>query len=250
MAYTIIGYSDTATGATIENVSALADPHVRVSGDDIVVPELNKVIGVYVLASSHSQARLSSPSLRKLIEPDIEPFDLVNPPLPTDNLPIYDLRERPYTLDVSESLNFQTVASAAGHRSYGIILLSDGKLGPIPSGQITTIRATNTTTLVANVWKNGALTFAQTLPAGRYAIVGMRAQSTTLIAARLVFTGYSWRPGVIGCATDAIDLPAMFRMGGLGVFGEFEHNTPPSVDFLASAGDTSQVVHLDIIKIR
>jgi len=250
MAYSVIAYSDTATGTTLENVSAIADPHVRVSGDDIVVPELNKVIMVYALGSGMTQARLSSPSLRQIIEPDIEPLDTTKPPLVAYPTPLYDLREHPYQLVRSEALNFQTTSAVAGVRSYGIVFLSDGKLGPIPGGQVTTVRATNATTLVANTWTNGALTFAQTLPAGRYAIVGMRVQSASCIAARLVFSGSAWRPGVLGTTVDGSVENLMFRMGGLGVLGEFEHNEPPSVDFFATAGDTSQVVHLDIIKIK
>ncbi len=250
MAYTMIGYSDTATGVTLENVSGLTDPHVRVSGDDIIVPELTKVIGVYALGTSVTQARLSSPSLRRVVEPDIEPLDIGTTAEPASRPPIYDLRLHPYQLDRSEALNFQMLNSVAGARNVGIVMLSDGKLGPIPTGQITTVRCTNTTSLVAFTWTNGALTFAQTLPAGRYAIVGMRAQSATLIAARLVFSGTAWRPGCIGFDSDADIEPEMFRMGGLGVLGEFEHNEPPSVDFLAVTTDSSQVVHLDLIKIR
>jgi hypothetical protein len=38
-------------------------------------------------------------------------------------------------------------------------------------------------------------------------------------------------------------------MGGWGVWGEFAHTAPPTVDFLSVSADTSEVVHLDLIKV-
>jgi len=101
---------------------------------------------------------------------------------------------------------------------------------------------------VANAWTNGALTFSQTLPRGTYQIVGMRANSAGLRAARLVVPGYSWRPGCIGCDADS-DLAAdRFRHGKAGVWAEFSHDAPPTVDFFSASADTAQVVLLDLIK--
>jgi len=248
MAFTIIGYSAAATVATLANIAGLADQHVRVSGNDIIVPELTKVIGVYAMGSTITQARLSSPSLRRLAEPDIEPIDTgLEPTSPT---PIHDLRATPWQLDRSEALNFQTISATGSGQTYGIVLLSDGKLGPIPTGQLLSVRCTNTTTLTANAWTNGALTFAQTLPAGRYAVVGMRAQSAGLVAARIVIPGENWRPGCIGYDSDVEVEDPMFRMGRMGNWGEFEHNEPPTVDFLSISADSAQVVHLDLVKIK
>ena len=42
----------------------------------------------------------------------------------------------------------------------------------------------------ANVWTNGAVTFDDSLPVGHYQVVGFRAESVGLVAARLVFKGY------------------------------------------------------------
>ena len=41
--------------------------------------------------------------------------------------------------------------------------------------------------------------------------------------------------------------PWEFRLGNLGVWGEFKNTTPPSVDVLGVT-DTAQVVILDLIK--
>jgi hypothetical protein len=108
---------------------------------------------------------------------------------------------------------------------------------------------TTSVTLSAYAWTNAALTFSQTLPMGRYQVVGMRARSTGLIAARLVFVGFSWRPGCVGHdAVSDIDND-VFRQGRLGVWGEFEHDTPPTVDFLSVSADSNPTVWLDLIKV-
>ena len=45
--FTMIGYSESQDSSSLVNVAALVDPHVRVVGDDIVVPSgLNYVGGV------------------------------------------------------------------------------------------------------------------------------------------------------------------------------------------------------------
>ena len=120
----------------------------------------------------------------------------------------------------------------------------------VPAGEIITVKATATETLVANKWTNAQLEFVDELGAGRYAVVGMRAKSDGLIAARLVFSEIPWRPGVVGIdAFGDLDVPR-FRMGKAGIFGEFEHTNPPTVDFLSISADTSETVWLDIIKIR
>ena len=79
----------------------------------------------------------------------------------------------------------------------------------------------------------------------------MRAVSATLVAARAVFRGEGfWRPGCLGCDSESdLDSP-LTRHGKMGIWGEFEHNQPPSIDFLASAADSDQDVILDLIQIR
>jgi hypothetical protein len=49
MAFTLIGYSETQdTSGNLTNVAALADPHVRVIGDDVIVPDdLNYLASAY-----------------------------------------------------------------------------------------------------------------------------------------------------------------------------------------------------------
>ena len=247
MAFTLVAYSESQDSATLVNVAALVDPHVRVVGDDIVVPTgLNYVGGVYGIGTAITRAQLVSPSIRRRYPFEVTPVEIATEPAdPVKYLPFF---QSPIGLDPDEGLNFQAAENGAGaNQSTGLVWLCDGATAPISGSEMFTIRATNASTLVAYAWTNGALTFSDTLPAGEYAVVGMRASSTGLIAARLVFSQYPWRPGCIASDTLGEYGVPVFRMGGLGIWGEFAHNTPPTVDFLSLSTDSSQTVDLDLV---
>jgi hypothetical protein len=247
--FTLVGWQQNVnTGGVLTEIAALADQHVRVEGNNIIVPRgMNALLGAYHCAASATLAQLSSPSLRRTVLLDIAPIDIgTEPGSPPGFLNLF---YSPIALDEDEALRALVAGGeAAAERKVVLAWLGDGPQSPA-QGEFFTVRATGSTTLTAYAWTNVALTFTQTLPAGRYAVVGMRAQSNGCIAARLVFVGGVWRPGCIG--SDAIsDLsPELFRGGRLGVWGEFEHTQPPTVDFLSVSADTSEIVYLDIVKL-
>lgn len=246
--WAIVGYTESQDSATLVNVAALADQSVRVNGDDIIIPRgLNFLLGAYALGPNVTRAQLLSPSLRRVFNQEIGPIDVAA--LPTSPVPFNLFAPNILELDEDEALNAQAAEDAAGaSRATVLVLLGDGPIEPV-TGDLHTVRVTGATTLVANAWTNGALTFDQTLPAGRYQLVGARMRSTNLQAFRFVFIGGTWRPGSIGNAlVSDLDIPGQ-RGGGWGVWGEFEHNTPPTVDFLANGADTAEAGELDLIKV-
>jgi len=247
MPHTLVAFDENyAAAATLDAMTAVPDPHVRTSGDDIWIPDALPFLAGYIaMTTTLTAARIESPTLRTLTPIDVAPLDLATEP---STPPAYiDLRANPKLIGAGEALNFKATVSAAA-RALGLAVLCDGPIAPVV-GEIFTIKATNTSTLVANAWTNGALTFAQSLPHGTYQVVGMRAQSAGLIAARLVFPGYAWRPGCVGCDAYSDLGHEAFRGGRLGAWGTFEHDVPPTVDFLSISADTSQEVWLDLIKI-
>jgi hypothetical protein len=247
--FSLVGYSESQDSANLVNVAALADPHIRVSGDDISVPAaIANVGGVYAIGASLTRAALVSPSIRRRYPFEIVPVEAASEPAdPVKYIPFF---ANPIALDPDESLNAQAAEGAAGAAQSTILVwLTDGPIMPITGVEIFTIRATNTSTLATFAWTNGALTFNDTLPAGEYAVVGMRASSAGLIAARLVFSQFPFRPGVIAAdSTSELGVP-IFRFGGVGEFGRFTHTTPPTVDFLSLSADTSQTVDLDLVMV-
>ena len=250
--FRLVGFYESQDGGgAIHNVAAIQDPSINTQGDDVRVPrDTPNIIGKACLSAATgalTSANLDSPSLRRVVSPDIEP--LVNALVfgsPPESI-MHPMNPTPVMGD--ESLNFQINsdhASAIGE--YGLVWFSDGPQQPV-SGQIYTVRATTAITLSAGTWVNGSLTFTQTLPVSEYEIVGMRARGTNLVAARLVFTDQSHRPGVP--AVNAIgdrDL-SVFRYGRLGSFGRFHSTTPPTVDALGVT-DSAQTLLLDLVKLN
>jgi len=249
MVFTMIAYSESQDSATLVNVAALVDPHVRVVGDDIVVPSaLPYVAGVYAIGADITRAQLVSPSIRRRYPLEVTPIEQAAEP--ADPVKYNSYFTSPIGLDADEALNFQAAENnASAGRCTGLVWLCDGATTPISGEEMFTIRATNASTLVAFAWTNGALTMSDTLPSGTYAVVGMRASSAGLLGARLVFSQFPWRPGCIGSDTLGEQASPVFRLGNLGVWATFEHNTPPTVDFLSVSADTSQTVDLDLVLV-
>jgi len=245
---TLVGWHESQdTGGVLTLHAAIPDPHVRVVGDDIFVPDLNFLAAVYMVGEYFTQGQILSPSLRRVWNPDIEPADRSPEPLSPPNL--WNLFDTPLELVKAEALSCKMAEDGTGAQySSAFVWLSDGAITPV-KGKIYTIRATGSTTLTPYAWTNGAITFSQTLPAGRYQLVGARCQSDGLIAFRFVIPGYPWRPGAIGFDTDSDVEPAVFRRGNAGVWGEFSHDAPPTVDWFSRSADTSEVLHLDLIKV-
>lgn len=242
-------YENIDPAGVLAPITAVQDETVFTSGDDIRVPAgLPFIIGEAALGndSSLAQAQIQSPSLRTMTNIDVEPAvaaAVFGNPQESIMHPLNPIPVREH-----EAVNFTVNSdpvSAVAH--YGLVWFGDGPQQPV-NGEIYTVRATGAAALSAGVWVNSNLTFGQTLPFGDYQIVGMRARGTNLVAARLSFVGGQYRPGVP--AVNAIgdrDL-TLFRYGRMGVYGQFNSNTPPTVDCLGIT-DTSQVFAFDLVKV-
>ena len=81
MVFTLVAYSESQDSATLVNVAALVDPHVRVVGDDIVVPSaLPYVGGVYAIGADLTRAQLVSPSIRRRYPFEVTPIEIAAEP--------------------------------------------------------------------------------------------------------------------------------------------------------------------------
>lgn len=239
----------TNPAGVLANINVVPDQAVFTSGADLRVPsQLPYVIGAAACINDASLARaeLQSPSLRAMVNVDIEPLiqgkvfgslpeQLIHP-------------DTPIPVAANESLNMAMQWNAAAILTYGLVWLADGPQQPA-KGSIYTVRGSGTAALVVSTWVNTGITFSQTLPYGTYQIVGMRARGTNLAAARLVFIGQAFRPGVTGVNVITNVDPYHFRWGNMGVFGQFDTTAPPTVD---CAGDTdvAQIFEFDLIRVK
>ena len=245
MPFTLVAFYSTKVYTTLSPLAPIADQHVFVSGNDLTIPSLNFITAALVFGDTMSQAQLQAPSLRALILEDIGKMLISETCVGAADV-LEDRRENPLELVVSEKLNVYT---KQGKDGWALIWLADGPITPV-TGDIRTIKCTVVTNGAEDVWTNSALTLTQTLPAGRYQVVGMRAKGTNLLAVRLVFVGGVWRPGVPAVDTiEDADVP-QFRNGRFGVFGEFEFDQPPSVDLLGKGVSAAEEIYLDLIQVR
>ena len=250
MPFTVVGFFQNLDAATLALIDALADPHVRVVAKQVIVPSwAPNLMGFYAWGTDLVQAQLLTPSLRALALLDISPLDKADEP--TSIPPFHDLFENPLPLEVSEALTFNGAEDNAAAGDMALFAWLGDAITPIPTGKIFTVRATQTITLLTvDVWNNRAFTLDQTLPAGRYAVVGARAQSAGLRAFRFVVTGEFHRPGALGFDADGDIAPDRFRRGKAGVWFEFEHNAPPTIDLMSLSADTAVNIWLDLIQVR
>lgn len=244
---------------TLDNVAALADGVIPTQADEMLVPDgMGYVAAVRVGSASCERARLSTPSLRQLPSvglPDLLPVGLLEPESPPAGF--HEFWDSPLAINPVKpggaerlSLLAENDGAGAAEPVYGVVFLASGAVQP-EAGPWTPVRATTAAAAVtADAWTTRALTLDNALPAGTYAVGGLRAQSTSLIAARLIFPGQAYRPGVLGCDADADIQPAIFRRGRMGRFGTFTHDSPPQIELLCDAADNeAQEIILDIKKI-
>lgn len=247
--FTTIAYQETRAGTTTySEIAATPDQHITVVGDVVYIGALNQIASVAVCGNSEGRnAYLDSPSLRRLALLDISRV-VRGVAVDDENKAMWMLRN-PLPLAPNEGMKLFLKSSATTSAIMsGIVNLSDGPIAPV-SGEIFTVQADATITTVAGVWTNGGFTLRQTLPVGRYQVVGASVSGGYLTAFRFVPVGYGFRPGGLCAASNAVvDFPNQ-RAGNMGVWFEFDQITPPSIDLLCSQEVTTELIYLDLIKI-
>src|SRR6266849_6568023 len=102
--FTTIAWSASVDQATPAAIAAVADPHVRVSGNDIIVPTaIPNLVGAAGIGVNITRAQLVSPSLRRLLNPELAPID--RNAIPATPFRFWDLRADMIKLDGEEALD-------------------------------------------------------------------------------------------------------------------------------------------------
>lgn len=247
----LIGWQESQDeGGVLLNEAACTDSSVTVQGDVIYVPEgLNKLGAEYVYGGSlATAARLRSPSMRAKVEQQIVPIDLsITPGKEALFRPHFD---NLIELTPGEGLEGLLNANPAAAEVHTILAwLFDAAPAPV-QGEIMSVGVTATITSVVGAWVNGALTFDQTLPRGRYAVVGASFWEADLLAFRFRPVGQATQPGGIGVASIGTADRSLFRYGQMGVWFEFDSLTPPTLEILNAAAAAQSVAGIiDLIKV-
>jgi hypothetical protein len=126
------------------------------------------------------------------------------------------------------------------------------RMTPVNNGRRLTVFGTSTQTLLQSGWTLGGITLDQTLPVGRYQVIGMNVVCNDALAGRLVFPRQStFRPGApAGASVGGFERLNKFRSGNMGGWGEFDSIAQPQLElFGVTAGaETAQVI-LDLVQV-
>ena len=247
MFHTLAFTASNAAGGTNVDTAALFDGWATIQNNHFILQQDMQLLLAYANGAAITDARLNTPHFRAIGFPHIDAVDVAA--LPT-SLPALFKPTPPYVVvpRIDELAAELSNAAGAPEREFCLLWLGDGNMA-VPQGPIYPLRFTATITAVANTWTRGNITFESTLPAGRYAVVGMDVFGTTLIAARIRFQEYAMLPGCLGRATMATKPDEVFRTGRLGKWGEFTNTAQPSLEILCTAADTAQTGVMDLVKI-
>ena len=259
MPFDVVAFLETQTATALSGVDAVEDEQYVTSGDDLFIkkeaPWLGGVLQLGVTTPKYCETR--QPSLKI-------PYRFYKSALTTvvDHRAGLDLFwKRLLPLYAEEKLNVYVQNETAEYSLVGLWLMS-GRMNQAAIDSVSpTHRITGYAdqTLTVNIWNDVTVTWDQTLPKGKYAVVGMKAGSylaaSTPALARLKLLGCTWRPGVV---TDEITADKTLFVNHLYAPDEkwplmneisFRHNQMPNVQMLSLTADTDHVFELALQKI-
>jgi len=247
--FTLVAWTEVIdTGANYGAVQALDDQHVTIRNDQVIVPEFApNLCGNYAIGLNLTHNQVSSPRLRA--ESLVDNPYVQTAIAPPDDPAWLDIWETPRPLDPGEGLIQNVIENGVGATRVSVFAWLCDEITPAPEGVVEIIEFYSLTTLVPYTWTLCPLVPTQQLRAGRYAIVGMRAESANGIVARLVMTGESRRPGCIVNTQRQNTNDEKFTRARPQKWGEFTHTYTPQAEFFADQADTSEIVFLYVVRI-
>lgn len=161
---------------------------------------------------------------------------------------LYDKSQRSVTPDDSlAALSVRTTGATAN--VFGHVILGEFK-SIKRFGSFCPVRFTTTNTTVIGSWTRSNIAFVDALPQGRYAVIGMRTYSTSIIFARLLFNNQDERPGFQQYAAVTDQKSPLSAPGALGEWGQFNHYAPPEIECMGTTAVRQDVTGtLDLIKV-
>jgi hypothetical protein len=237
-----------AIGTTADtDVTPVQDDIVLINNSHFVFQDPIAMIMAAAMSANLSRVKLSTPKTRQITNPFLRP--LIGAATPPTSPNVADYRMNPFHLRAQEEISFLATSSIAmGTENLTIVSSYQVSPDPAPQGDIYTLRGTSTTAAVANKWTSLTVTWADNLPQGTYACVGLQHESATAQAARLIFQNQFYRPGALSVTSLQNRSHDMFRLGNSGVYGRFIQTAMPTVQALCNAADASHEVYLDLIR--
>lgn len=236
-------------GTTVDtDIAALTDDILTIQNSHFVLSRPKQLLGAAVMSATLTRAKLASPSMRQVASPFIRP--IIGAAIPPANPNLWLLDYNPFIVPPFEEVQLQATSGIAmgTERFTGLVWLAD-QITPVPSGNIIPLRVTSSTAATANAWSTIALTFADTIPSGVYAVVFSEMQSTNGIAHRWIFSNQESRPGMLSLAALTSRLPYALSKGQFGAMGRFRSNDLPRCQVLCNGADASHEGYLHVVRV-
>lgn len=250
MSHHLLAYAGSvAQNAVLANVPTVVDQYfTQVNTSQYTHPRSKRLLRLYARSANATVCRLDSPYLRLMGPPSIQPIQLSA--APSDLPPINKADGSALMLPALDPLGVLISRAGAGADVGQVLIwMADAPQQPVEAPCFAVPMTAAITLTTTGSWVAGALTLGQSLPTGRYRIIGMSAQGTGLFAARLILPGQTERPGVLAQQTDGEYDHEWFRRGAFGVFGEFDSVAPPTLEALGYAAGSAQTVWLDLVRV-
>jgi len=244
-------YESLANGSAYAEVNGVLDQSMTLdSSSRFYMPGPWRLLGSYAMGIDLSAARINAPSLRHLVLPEIYPCNDTADVPTVSAVCTYDefgprfVANEPVVIEASRGgADAQPVLG-------GLWVAPQFKAAT--KGPAFTVVGAFTVTIAAGSWVLGSIVLNQTLPAGRYEVVGMAAVCNDATFVRLVYPGVGqFRPGVlVQDAYGDLLIRDPFRFGRFGTFGQFDNYAVPAVEVLGdTAGAETGALYLDLVKV-
>lgn len=251
MFHTAVFYGTTAGALTATDVAAVTDGWATVQNSHFIFQEDLQLIQAYGHGITVTSVQLSAPHWRFVAQPTLVPpvqdWDgseaLITPLLRPGNITVP-------RIDEIQAL-ITTSATSTGGYMVPIWLGRKPMNLNIPAGDVYPTAFTFNNVPATGVWTPYNITFTQSLPAGRYSVVGMDIVGTNIQLGRLRFQEYVMLPGV-ATRNGATGLQRdVYRYGRLGEWGQFENTAQPTIEIFSMGGATgTNTGVMDLVKIR
>lgn len=233
----------------LATVPAINDQIFNVQNSAFFFPTDRRLTHMYIGGVGMLAAALSSPTLLQNGNPFLYPIDsgAIGGNLPATYRPKSD----GLILPAREQITTLASHTGAGPDQILAIMFSTPQIRTKPTGPFKTIQATATGAGGNLVWSSPlTINLTAGLKKGRYQLVGMAAQGTNLVAARLIFPQQTERPGCLATVDAANYEWDDFRYGNNGPFGLFDNDNLPQLEAIGSGALSGTItIYFDIIDV-
>lgn len=242
-------YSASITnGSTNAAVAAVADNVFKIGASNgFVLQEDMMLLLAEVAPNNATAARLQSPKLAQFGYLQLEPLQAGAKT--ANGLLLASWPFRPFTFRNQEEVVAYVDTGGAASAVETIVASFSNGIDQIPTGEELTIKFTSTTAAVSGAWTLLTITLSQTLPEGRYAMIGSTLQSTNGLYHRWTFWNQFYRPGMPSTTAYTAQQWPGERDYRMGLMGQFSNVTLPNIEALVIGTDSSHTGFMKVLKV-